>query len=244
MRARSRTRGAAGCKLEWDPNVWVDDWLPALKRAASWNAWSKTKTLIKLVGCLRGWALQEWNLIEWSQLETGSNAMAAQEFQHGCLTVDESLADFIHRLKTIFCVAYVKKPIMHYSMDNTMKAFCIVPCRGLLAVSNVSTAEGLSSKLYQTKQRKHWPKRFKDSINQDGAEWLSTKRTVTPYDPMQYLLSYSDSSEDEVWWVCIQDGDSEPYCARVNVQGVLMEYVVNSGASITIMDGTCSSMWQ
>ena len=37
--------------------------------------------------------------------------------------------------------------------------------------------------------------------------------------------------------VCIQDGYGKPYCARVNVQGVLMEGVVDSGAGITIVDG-------
>ena len=49
-----------------------DDWLPALKRAASWNDWSEAETLIQLAYHLRGRALQELNLLgetERSKLE-------------------------------------------------------------------------------------------------------------------------------------------------------------------------------
>ena len=46
-----------------DPEVRIDDWLPALKRAASWNDWSEVETLMQLAGHLRGRALQEWNLL-------------------------------------------------------------------------------------------------------------------------------------------------------------------------------------
>ena len=49
-----------------------DDWLPAQKRAASWNDWSEAETLIQLAYHLRGRALQELNLLgetERSKLE-------------------------------------------------------------------------------------------------------------------------------------------------------------------------------
>ena len=55
-----------------DPEVRIDDWLPALKRAVSWNDWSEMETLMQLVGHLRGRALQEVNLLsetERSKLE-------------------------------------------------------------------------------------------------------------------------------------------------------------------------------
>ncbi len=55
-----------------DPEVRIDDWLPALKRAASRNDWSEMETLIQLADHLRGRALQEWNLLgetERSKLE-------------------------------------------------------------------------------------------------------------------------------------------------------------------------------
>ena len=37
-----------------DPEVRLDNWLPALKQAASWNEWLEMETLIHLVGHLRG----------------------------------------------------------------------------------------------------------------------------------------------------------------------------------------------
>lgn len=36
-----------------------EDWLPALRRAATWNAWSNEETLLQLAGHLRGRALEE-----------------------------------------------------------------------------------------------------------------------------------------------------------------------------------------
>ena len=79
---------------EEDPDVRIDDWLLALKRATSLNGWSETEMLIQLAGHLRGRALQEWNLLREtersslenamkalrSRLETQSKAMASQEF--------------------------------------------------------------------------------------------------------------------------------------------------------------------
>ncbi len=41
--------------------VRIDDWLPALERAATWNDWSEEA--LQLAGHLRGRALQEWELI-------------------------------------------------------------------------------------------------------------------------------------------------------------------------------------
>ena len=41
----------------------LDDWLPALERAATWNGWSEEDRLLQLAGHLRGRAIQEWDLI-------------------------------------------------------------------------------------------------------------------------------------------------------------------------------------
>ena len=108
-----------------DPEVRIDDWLPALKRAASWNGWSEAETLIQLAGHLRGRALQEWNLLGESEhstldsavkalrsrLESQSKAMAAQEFRHCAQTAGEGVADFIRRLEKTFRVAYGREAI-------------------------------------------------------------------------------------------------------------------------------------
>lgn len=45
-----------------DPDVQLEDWLPTLARAATWNNWSDEDTLMQLAG-LRGRALTEWNLL-------------------------------------------------------------------------------------------------------------------------------------------------------------------------------------
>ena len=100
--------------------VQLDDWLPALERAASWNEWSEEDRLLQLAGHLRKKALQEWGLIEESdkktfkdavnalrlRLDPGSKTMAAQEFRHTMQGTKESVASYIRRLERAFRVAY------------------------------------------------------------------------------------------------------------------------------------------
>ena len=62
------------------------------------------------------------------------------------------------------------------------------------------------------------------------------KDTVECDDPLHYLFSDSDSS-DKVRQVRVLDTGIKPHCAKVNVPGVPMESVVDSGADITIMGG-------
>ena len=45
-----------------DSESMLDDWLPALVRAAEWNGWNKPELLIQLSGHLKGRARQEWSL--------------------------------------------------------------------------------------------------------------------------------------------------------------------------------------
>ena len=97
-----------------------EDWLPALQRAAEWNQWSDSETLIQLAGHLRGRALQEWSLLRIaekeslkvaidalrSRLDPGSRALAAQDFRHASQCEGESVADYIRRLEQLFRRAY------------------------------------------------------------------------------------------------------------------------------------------
>ena len=78
---------------EEDSENTLDDWLPALTRAADWNGWTKPELLIQLAGHLKSRARQEWNLLGESEmsdyekavrvlrarLDPGSKALAAQE---------------------------------------------------------------------------------------------------------------------------------------------------------------------
>ena len=43
-----------------DEGIRLDDWLPALARASTWNGWSEEDQLLQLAGHLRGCALQGW----------------------------------------------------------------------------------------------------------------------------------------------------------------------------------------
>ena len=47
-----------------NPEILLDDWLPALQRAAAWNGWTQQEYLIQLAGYLRGRARQEWSLLD------------------------------------------------------------------------------------------------------------------------------------------------------------------------------------
>lgn len=114
-----------------DPEMRLDDWLPALKTAAAWNVWSEEETLIQLAGHLRGRALQEWNLLGdgdrstydeavkalRSRLDFGSRQIAAQEFRHCLQAEGEKVSDYIRRLEKTFRVAYGRDAIMAETRD-------------------------------------------------------------------------------------------------------------------------------
>ena len=113
------------------PEVRLDDWLPALLRAAEWNGWSQAELLIQLAGHLRGRALQEWNLLTGdergaygtavaalrSRLDPGSKAMAAQDFRHISQRESESVNSFIRRLERTFQLAYGRDGMLSETRD-------------------------------------------------------------------------------------------------------------------------------
>lgn len=57
-----------------DPECRFEDWLPTLKRAASWNRWSED-VLLQLADHLKGRTLQEWNLLPDNQKSTYDQAV-------------------------------------------------------------------------------------------------------------------------------------------------------------------------
>jgi len=60
-----------------DPECHFDDWLPTLKRAADWNAWTEGDLLLQLAGHLKGRARQEWGLLSEEDKATYKHAIAA-----------------------------------------------------------------------------------------------------------------------------------------------------------------------
>ena len=100
-----------------NPEIRLDDWLPALDRASLWNQW---KYLIQFAGHLRGRALQEWNLmdardtldttdvieaLQW-RLEPKTRTLAAQDFRHTSQNDGESVSNFIRRMERTFAITY------------------------------------------------------------------------------------------------------------------------------------------
>ena len=114
-----------------DREIWLEDWLPSLKRAAKWNAWEPAELLLQLAGHLRGRALQEYNLLDpsatstfddvvetlRSRLDPGGKALAAQDFRHASQRKDESISDFILRLERVFQVAYGRDGMLPQTRD-------------------------------------------------------------------------------------------------------------------------------
>ena len=139
----------------------IDNWLPALKQAASWNNWSEVEALIQLVGHLRGRALQEWNLLSetersklevavgalHSRLEQGIKVMAAQEFRH-CSQMDgEHVADYIRWLEKTFRVAYGRETITQethnallYGQLHEGLLYCLMEAPAVSGVTDYSSA--------------------------------------------------------------------------------------------------------
>ena len=87
--------GKSHCFYGESSGVTFEDWLQALKRAATWNHWTDEDCLVQLVGYLQKQALQEWNLLTKEQqtfasatdalqnrLDPSSRVLAAQEFRH------------------------------------------------------------------------------------------------------------------------------------------------------------------
>jgi hypothetical protein len=114
-----------------EPSMQLDDWLPMLQRAASWNGWSEGEQLIQFAGHLRGRALVEWNLLSpeetvtyeeavlalRARLEPGGKAMAGQDFRHCRQRPGELVADFIRRVERTFQVAYGRDTMSRETKD-------------------------------------------------------------------------------------------------------------------------------
>ena len=112
----------------------LEDWLPTLERASSWNCWTDEELLLQFAGHLRGWALQEWNLLRavdkqsfkaatWAlqnRLDPGCRALAAQDFCHTIQRGSESVSDFIRRLEHTFQVAYGRDPMLTETRDTLL----------------------------------------------------------------------------------------------------------------------------
>ena len=117
-----------------NPEILLDDWLPGLQRAATWNGWTQQEHLIQLAGYLRGRALQEWSLLDQKEkdnldtaiaslrrrLDPGSKTLAAQDFRHTLQKEGEAVSDFIRRLERTFRIAYGRDAMATDTRDTLL----------------------------------------------------------------------------------------------------------------------------
>ena len=63
----SRKRAGRAPSIDYftgeSPEVLLEDWVPLLERAATWNEWAEEEKLLQLAGYLRGRTRQEWMLL-------------------------------------------------------------------------------------------------------------------------------------------------------------------------------------
>lgn len=124
-------------------DVLLDDWLPSLERAGTWNGWTEEERLLQFAGHLRGKALQEWVLLTEGEKEGYEDAvaalrarldpvsltLAAQDFRHLMQGDDEKVADFIRRLEHKFKLAFgrenmsveTRNALLHGELQDGLK---------------------------------------------------------------------------------------------------------------------------
>lgn len=111
----------------------LEDWLPSLELASTWNAWSEEDRMIQLAGHLKGRALQEWNLLHpdraafaqvvetlRSRLDSVNKTVAAQNFRHTTQREVESASDFIRCLERTFRTAYGRDGMLLETRDTLL----------------------------------------------------------------------------------------------------------------------------
>lgn len=310
----------------------IDDWLPALERASTWNGWTEEERLMQLAGHLRGRALQEWNLLGdrdkgsyadaiqalRNRLDPGGRALAAQDFRHTVQGETELVADFIRRLERTFQIAYGRDGMSAETRDTLLHSQLQEGLRHDLmrgpAVSGAQTykelclaAKNEEKRLAELRKRQQYQKPAplsaqhfnKKSADQKGGDRTAQRRPPRqlaptlpetrqcyicnkqghlardckatrsesrgrpiPYkpkqastrqvqasqstgvptsqqrpDPMEFLYSSDSEDDSEVRVVRVTDGGSVSQCVRIQIQGVPVFGIIDSGADITIMGG-------
>ena len=102
-----------------DPELRLDDWIPALLRASKWYSWSENKELIQLAGHLRGRALRQKAVKALRErLNPGGKALAAQDFLHTAQKGNKSVADYIRHLECMFHCEDKRRTMLHRGIQT------------------------------------------------------------------------------------------------------------------------------
>ena len=79
-----------------DAETCFDDWRPTLERAAAWNNWTDSETLMQLAGYLHRRALLEWNLMSKTERDTYKPAISGLRVRLDPSSKTLSAIDFRH----------------------------------------------------------------------------------------------------------------------------------------------------
>ncbi len=177
-----------------------------------------------------------------SQLEQGSKAMAAQEFRHCSQTDGEHVAGYLRRLEKTFRVAYGREAITQETCNTLLYGQLhegLLYC--FMEAPAVSGATDYSSLCLATRMKSVDKQNCINESNTSPASKQSVLRRflMTQHNQLRHVPRGRLPAAYEIRQVHVrvQDMGSQPHCAKVVVQGVPVEGVVDSGADITIMGG-------
>jgi hypothetical protein len=215
-----------------NPEVRLDDWLPSLQRAATWNGWSEEEQVIQLAGHLRGRALQEWNLMRESdrcrfesavsalrtRLDPGSKAMAAQEFRHTSQKDNEGVSDFIRRLERVFRVAYGRDGLLSETRDALLYSQLQEGLKLSLmegpAVSGASDYKSLCIAAKNEERRQAALKQRKQYNSERAPKKSNPGGGETTPKPSDEQKSGNDTPRTRNCWNCGEPGHVAANCRR------------------------------
>ena len=219
-----------------DPAILFDDWLPSLKRAASWNGWTPDDKLMQLPGYLQGRALQQWRLLPKTEqhsystaidalgtrLDPGSKITAAQEFRHSLQRSSETVSDFIRRIQKTYQVAYGRDNLNVATRDallygqlyeglryNIMLSPAVSGSQGYRELTTAAKAE--ERRLAALKQRQEYTK----VPSSTSTPPLQTDRTSDPRPKQREMPSRQYSAVDQcTCYNCGKTGHIAPHCSQ------------------------------
>ena len=186
-----------------DAEIRLEDWIPTLERAASWNGWSPEECLLQLAGHLRGRALAEWNLLGVEEkatyqaatqalhlrLDPGSRVLAAQDFRHAVQRENEPVADFVRRVERCFQLAYghdklsreTRETILYGQLQEGLRYSIIKSLSGSQSYKDLCmAAKNEEKRLAELQRRQQYQKGGNKTGSSNNTQPPTGKKTEQP----------------------------------------------------------------